>query len=653
MCGICGVIGGDPGRERDAVARMSTALAHRGPDDDGLEVIDGAVLANRRLGIIDPEAPAQPFSTEDGRLWITFNGEIYNHRRLRGGLEARGHRFRTHTDTEVLLHLFEEKGWGALNDLRGMFAFAIWDRHDRRLYAARDHFGQKPFHYAVRGNRFLFGSEIKALLAHPDVRPSPDMAAVDHYLTQRFVPPPLTMFEGIHRLPAGHRLEWVEGTLAVESWWRPDFTSEDRRSDAEWITELEARVDRAVARHLESDVPVGAMLSGGLDSSAVVSSMARARGPDFATFCVGTEVASLDERPFAREVADHVGTRHRERRVGDEVLGSIPTLVRSLDEPSDPIAACTWEAARLAGEEVKVVLGGDGGDEIFGGFDRYAAFPWAERYGAIPDWVRNRVVARAASRLPGALSYKSLGQKVRWLSDLEGRRGGALYARMTSVFRFGPAEKGWLYGGALRAAATGAAERCIQEAFDGAVVPGSGGADEDFHRMLLADLETRLPEHSLLLADRLSMAHGLELRSPLLDRDLWAYAASMPMHLKVRGRRTKVALREAFRPMLPAEVAERPKQGFMLPFGEWMQGSSLAAIRDRIEEGPLVREGWIASGGAGRLAGEHEARRADHHVRLWMLLTLDAWARIVLEDDGDEEAGTEPIGAGRTREGGR
>jgi asparagine synthase (glutamine-hydrolysing) len=631
MCGICGVVGGDPGRERDAVLRMSASLEHRGPDNHGLEVIDEAVFGNRRLAIIDPDATGQPLSNEDGRYWITFNGEIYNHRELRGGLEARGHRFRTRTDTEVLLHLFEEDGWEALAQLRGMFAFAIWDRRERRLHAARDHFGQKPFHYALSKGRFLFGSEIKAILAHPDVRAEPELEAVDHYLTQRFVPPPLTMFRGIHRLPAGHRLEWSGGEVTVERWWSPDFRASESRPDAEWIDGLESMVDRAVVRHMESDVPIGALLSGGLDSSAVVSAMARAAGPDFPTFCVGTEVASLDERGFAREVADHVGTQHLDRRVGDEVLGSIPTLVRCLDEPSDPIAACTWEAARLAGEHVKVVLGGDGGDEIFGGFDRYAAFPLAQRYSALPAWFRERVVAPAVNGLPGALSYKSVGQKARWLNDLGGRRGGALYARMTSVFRFGPEEKAWVYGPALREAVTGASEACIADAFENAP------ARDPLHRMLYADLVTRLPEHSLMLADRLSMAHGLELRSPLLDVDLANFTAPMPARLKVRGTATKVALRAAFRDRLPASILRRPKQGFMLPVSHWLQGSSLDRVRDTIEGGPLVIEGWIAPGAASRLVDEQAGREADHHVRLWMLLNLDAWCRIHLGLGGDTE----------------
>jgi asparagine synthase (glutamine-hydrolysing) len=386
-----------------------------------------------------------------------------------------------------------------------------------------------------------------------------------------------------------------------------------------------------VVRHLVSDVPVGALLSGGLDSSIVVAAMARAMGEPFRTFCVGGDLGLLDERAFAKEVADHFGTRHRERGVGDETLGAIPTLVRCLDEPSDPISACTWEAARLAGEDVKVVLGGDGGDEIFGGFDRYAAFPWAERYGALPGWLRNGVLGPMGQAVPGAMAYKSLGQRVRWLNDLGGHRGGPLYARMTSVFRFGPPEKVWAYGPALQEAATGAAEAYIAEAFDRAP------ARDDLHRMLYADIVTRLPEHSLLLSDRLSMAHGLELRSPLLDVDLAEFCARMPARLKVRGRNTKVALREAFRGRLPHSIIERQKQGFMLPVAYWLQGPSLARIRDTLESGPLVTEGWVATGTADRLTREHARGRADHHVRLWMLLNLDVWCRIYLNLQGDAD----------------
>jgi len=632
MCGICGVIGGEPERERDAVRRMSRALQHRGPDDSGLYIDPGAVLANRRLAIIDPDAEGQPLRSQDGRYWITFNGEIYNHRELRSELESKGHRFRTRTDTEVVVHLFEAEGARALQRLRGMFAFAIWDYRSRTLFAARDPFGQKPFHYAVLGERFLFASEIKSLLAHPDVSAEPELEAVDHYLAQRFVPPPMTMIRGIRKLAAGHQLEWREGTVRIEPYWTPGFLEQEKRSDEDWIGELEARVGAAVRRHLVSDVPVGALLSGGLDSSAVVAAMVDEKGPEFPTFCVGSEVAAFDERGFAREVAESFGTRHRDRQVGDETMGSIPLLVRCLDEPSDPIAACTFAAARLASEEVKVVLGGDGGDEVFGGFDRYAAFPWAERYGALPRWIRKGLVRPAARALPGAFAYKSLGQRVRWLDELGSRKGGRLYARMTSVFRFGPEEKSWLYGPVMNEATSGLdAESLIAEAFDGAP------ARDVLHRMLHADMITRLPEHSLLLADRLSMAHGLELRSPLLDLDLATFCARMPAHLKVRRGATKIGLRRAFRGRLPESILRRPKQGFMLPLAYWLQDEALQLVRQSLENGPLVSEGWVAPDALRRLAQEHSQGRADHHARLWMLLNLDCWCRIYLNLAGGTE----------------
>jgi asparagine synthase (glutamine-hydrolysing) len=629
MCGIAGIVGGDPARQRVALEAMSERMSHRGPDGDGIQVLDGALLATRRLAIIDPSAPSHPLRGSDASHWIAFNGEIYNHAVLREELVARGHRFETQTDTEVVVHAFEEYGEDFLHRLRGMFAFAIWDQRTQRLFAARDHFGQKPFHYSVQNGKFLFASEIKSLLAHPDVGREPELRAVDHYLAQRFVPPPLTMLRGIFKLPAGHKLVWSGGQLEVSSYWSPSFAETENRTDEEWIQELGERIDTAVERHLVSDVQVGALLSGGLDSSAVVAAAVRKLDPGLPTFCVGTEVSEFDERRFARDVAEHCGTRHRERRVGDETLGNIPALVRCLDEPSDPISACTWEAARLASEEVKVVLGGDGGDEIFAGFDRYAAFHLAERYGSLPDWFRDGLVGPIARSMPGARSYKSLGQRARWLSDLGSHRGGRLYARMTSVFRFGPPEKAWLYGPRLREESRDFdAEATIADAFEAAP------AKDRLHRMLHTDIVTRLPEHSLLLADRLSMAHGLELRSPLLDLDLAEFCARMPARLKIRGRSTKIALRKAVQDRLPRSILERPKQGFMLPMAYWLRQSSLQTIAETLDQGPLVSEGWIESGAGHRLAREHASGRADHHVRLWMMLNLDAWCRIYLKLPG-------------------
>jgi asparagine synthase (glutamine-hydrolysing) len=626
MCGICGVIGGDAGRERIRVERMARALAHRGPDADGFYADERAVLGHRRLSIIDLDTGDQPLSNEDGSLWIVFNGEIYNYRELRAELVGRGHRFRTRGDTEVILHLFEEEGAGCVRRLRGMFAFAIWDRRRGELFAARDPFGQKPFFFTICGGRFLFASEIKGLLAHPDVHAEPDPAAVDSYLAQRFVPPPLTMFRGIQKLAAGHTLHWrvdAEREVRTRRYWEPRFEESAPRTDGEWVEELHERVDDAVRAHLVSDVPVGALLSGGVDSSLVVALAAKRLGEPLRTFCVGSDDASFDERRHAAEVAAHCGTLHQEEVVDGDLLGELSRIVRCLDEPSDPISACAFAASRLAARHVKVVLGGDGGDEVFAGFDRYAAFGVATRYAALPAWLRERLVRPAVRRIPESFAYKSFSQRARWLDALGGLSGGRLYARMTSVFRFGPTERAKLYGPLLRREAAHLdAEAAIAAPFDAAPT------DVPLHRMLYADMHTRLPEHTLMLADRLSMAHGLELRAPLLDPELAAFTASMPPHLLIRGGVTKFAMREAARPLLPRAAVRRKKQGFQFPVAEWLGPGELERVRRALGGGPLVEHGWIAATAVDELAREHRARRTDHHVRIWMLLSLDAWHRI-------------------------
>ena len=632
MCGICGVIGGERGRERVAVKRMTAALAHRGPDDAGQYEDESAVLGNRRLAIIDvSEAGHQPLGSSDGRFWITFNGEIYNYRELRRELGEAAQRFRTHTDTEVLLAMYCRYGPACLERLRGMFAFAVWDREERTLFAARDPFGQKPFYYAVAQDRFIFASEIKAILAHGAVPVEADMGAVDDYLSLRFVPPPLTMFQAVRKLPAGHWLRWEDGALAIERYWEPGFTAADIRSEHDWVDGLRERIEAAVADHMVSDVPVGAFLSGGLDSSAVVAAMSRLGARDTPTFCVGSDVASLDERVPARAVARHYGTDHHEHRAAQDVLQRIPWLVRCLDEPSDPIAACVDAAAELAARKVKVVLGGDGGDEVFAGFDRYAAFDRVARSSRLPMWLRRDVVTPLLRRIPESTRYKSLSQKTSWLASVLTEEGGRQYARMTTHFRFQTEDKMRLYGTALRKSlATQDALDVIARPFDAAPVSAS------LDRMIYADLLTRFPEHTLMLSDRLGMAYGLEIRSPLLDTRLARFCFSMPAALRIRGRTTKYALRQAMSDWLPPSVLRRPKQGFMLPVARWLSGSGMQRVSATLTGSRLVEEEWIRRDAVERLLREHAGGRADHHVRIWMLLSLDAWHRMYLDGDGLE-----------------
>jgi asparagine synthase (glutamine-hydrolysing) len=623
MCGIAGFTW----KNEVLIGRMTGALAHRGPDGSGVYTDEYVSLGHRRLSIIDlSENGRQPMTNEDGSIWITFNGEIYNYRKLRAGLLKGGHRFSSQTDTEVVLHLYEEQGARCLDNLRGMFAFAIWDTVRKTIFAARDRFGQKPLYYASLGKRFIFASEIKALLACPEISVEPDPVATDYYLAQRFIPPPLTMIRGIRKLPAGHWLQWRAGNLRVEPYWQPTFSASPPRKDSDWIAELGERVDEAVRAHLVSDVPVGALLSGGIDSSIIVASMARQLDSPVQTFCIGSDGGGFDERRFAQQVAGRFQTQHREQLVSGEPLSSIPELVGCLDEPSDPIAACMFEASRLASKHVKVALSGDGGDEIFAGFDRYAGFDWVERYGSLPRWVREDLIRPIVKRIPESFAYKSLTQRLHWLDTLGGETGGRLYARMTSVFRFGANEKHWIYGPRLRnQLQTADAEASIAEPFKAAATT------DNLHRMLYADMLTRLPEHTLLLADRLSMAHGLEMRAPLLDHELAEFCMTMPAHLKIRRGVTKYAMRQAALKLLPNEIVHRRKQGFMFPVAYWMNSKALKAIRTSLLDGPLVTEGWVEPSGVERLISEHQQHRADHHVRIWMLLNLDTWFRIYVE----------------------
>lgn len=611
---------------------MAAALAHRGPDDEGFHAAAEAVLGNRRLEVIDLEGGRQPMANEDGSLWISFNGEIYNYRELRRDLKRAGHRFRTRSDTEVLLHLYEELGERCLTRLRGMFAFAIWNSRDRCLFAARDRFGQKPLFYAVADNRFLFASEIKGLLA-AGVPAEPEYAAVDYYLTFRFVPPPLTMFRAIRKLAAGHYLVWKQGELRVEPWWELAFRADTSRSEDDWLAELEARLGDAVESHLVSDVPVGALLSGGLDSSLVVALAAKATDRTLPTFTIGSEIATYDERPHAAQVAAHCVTDHRERVATSDLVARIPTLVRCMDEPSDPISACFFESARFASEHVKVALGGDGGDELFAGFDRYAAWRWLDWYGRLPAWVRVRVIRPAVRHLRDDFSYKGYRQRARWLVEVGAEQKADRYARMNSFARFGPEPRSQLYGPALREALNGhMAEQAISVPFE------EGRALDTLHQMLRTDILTKLPEHTLMLSDRLGMANGLELRSPLLDHELAELTAAMPAAMKLRNGGTKWALRMVARDLLPDRIISRPKQGFMLPVAHWLNGESSAAQLCRsLTEGRLAQEGWIRPAAVQQMFAEHWQRRADHHVRIWMLLNLQAWQNLYFGGDAPPE----------------
>ncbi|MDX1579403.1 MAG: asparagine synthase (glutamine-hydrolyzing), partial [Gemmatimonadota bacterium] len=630
------------GANAERVARMSARLAHRGPDDSGLELMGPVALAARRLSIIDLDTGHQPIRRRGGRSCVTFNGEIYNYRELRRGLLERGHELSTHSDTEVVLALYEESGPRMVRELRGMFAFAIWDGPRRTLFLARDRFGQKPLFHAWSGERFVFASEIKSILAGLDRVPPMDLGSLDDYLTLRFIPSPHTMFEGIRKLPPGHTLTISAEDVAARRrpdpvrYWNLSYIPKHDIGEADAVEETRRLMSDAVRSHLVADVEVGAFLSGGMDSSLVVAMMGEAEGPEVPTFAIGVEDRDFNELGYARDVAEHCGTDHHEEVVWPDLVRLLPRMIYHMEEPSDPIAACMYHAAALASRHLKVVLTGDGGDEVFAGFDRYVGFPWVRYYAALPRALRQAVLGPAIRTLPDRAGYKTVAQKARWVHDLSFHEGGRRYAEATAFFRFGAREKADLYGPeALARLGERDPTEVIVEAFDSAV------ADADLDRMLQADILTRLPEHSLMLIDRMTMMHGLEARAPFLDHELAEFVARVPTSIKVRRGRLKHLLRETARPYLPESILQRPKQGFMFPIGRWMKEPLAPVLEGFAARSRLVAEGVLNGGAIQRLMTEHFADRADHHVRLWMLLNAEIWYR--MHDAGWPEGGLDDL----------
>ncbi|MGH2538592.1 MAG: asparagine synthase (glutamine-hydrolyzing) [Candidatus Promineifilaceae bacterium] len=626
MCGICGKMG-PAGVQPDEIRAMLDTIAHRGPDDEGVFISGMVGLGSRRLSIIDLEGGQQPIGNEDGSLWLVFNGEIYNFPELRRQLLARGHRFHTETDSEVILHLYEEQGEACVAQLRGMFAFALWDAAAQKLFLARDRLGQKPLFYSHLGQEFLFASEVKAILTADGGRRQLNEQALSDYLSLRFIPAPATMFGHINKVPPGHTLVYQGNRVRVQPYWELSFCQKHALAEDELLEGLIERLQDAVRSHLLSDVPLGAFLSGGLDSSMVVALMAQIMPERFKSFAIGVEEQDFDELPYARQVAEHVGSKHIEQVVRLDLVRLMPRVIWHLDEPSDPIAACMYHAARLAAQHVKVVLGGDGGDELFAGFDRYLGQRYLRYYARVPAAVRLKLIAPLLSQLPESFAYKSLSQRLRWLQELSQLPdGGRRFAEATLFFRFDHAGKRRLLGADLW--------RRVEHRRSAAVIADlyeNGHAATPLDRMLYADYLTRLPEHSLMLTDRMTMAHGLEARSPMLDHPLVEYMASFPDDLKINGRRLKYALRRVAQEYLPKAIVRRSKQGFMFPIAYWFREQLYPFVARFLQDSRLAREGLLQSAEMVRLLEEHRAGRRDNHVRLWMLLNLEVWYRLYLE----------------------
>jgi asparagine synthase (glutamine-hydrolysing) len=625
MCGIAGIL--SPSR-RGAIRAMTRALVHRGPDDEGYYEDASIALGQRRLSIIDLAGGRQPIANEAGTIQLVCNGEIYNSPELRATLVARGHAFKTATDVEVILHLYEDHGEACVEHLRGMFAFALWDSRARKLLLARDHVGQKPLYYHHDGGEFYFASEIKSILAAKLVRPEVDIDALWHYVSLRFIPDQYSLFKGIRKLPAAHLLVVEDGKLRLRQYWRPLYTEKRRAKEAVLEEELDALLRETVKLHTLADVRVGAFLSGGIDSSTIAAMMARESAEPVPSFSIGVAEQDFNELPYARMVAARYGMEAHEEVVSADLAHLIPRMIYHLDEPSDPFAAGVYLVSRLASRHVKVVLGGDGGDENFAGYDRFAGQRLAEVYAHLPAAFRRGFMRALIKRIPESFGYKSLAQKAAWLNEMSFFGAGERYAESMSFLRFSDEGKHKLF--------TEQARRGLEDTDSlGKILRyfDSDQADDLVDRMLYTDMMTRMPDHLLTIVDRMSMAHSLETRPPLVDYRVVEYAASLPADQKLKGRHLKYLLKKVAARYLPRELIDRRKQGFGFPLGLWMRNELSGFLRGMIAESRFAEMGLFDQAYMRQLAEEHIAGRADHNFRLWILVNLEFWYRLYFEGE--------------------
>src|SRR6516165_6550757 len=609
MCGNAGFAGiGLPAEEATARLRaMCDAIQHRGPDSDGYFVSEGVAMGMRRLSIIDVAGGSQPICNEDGTVTVVFNGEIYNHHQLRRELMAAGHRFATRSDTEVLVHLYESHGPHMVLRLHGMFAFSIWDSRQKRLFLARDRTGMKPLSYALRGEGIVYCSELRALFAfdRSALRIAP--GAVMEYLAFGYVPEPNSIFEGVRKLPAGHFLLWSPGRdVQVSRYWSPPLPDPALRDERQLVEELRRKLEAAVVSHLESEVPLGAFLSGGTDSSTVVALMSRHAAGRVKTFSIGFAEEDYDESQAARAVANQLGTEHTELMVRPDVEQIFESIAAMFDEPfADPSAIPTFLVAQLARDSVTVALSGDGGDELFGGYSRYGD---TLRRGGGKGGAGSRLLGALGLMLPHAFPGRNR------LIDL-GRSRLGRYA--SSVVHPARVDEG---GVAL--AWHPAGRRTIDEQLKRFV---STEEAEDFAALMMRlDLQTYLPGDILTKVDRTSMAVSLEARVPLLDFDLVDFALRIPGDLRVTATESKRLFRRAIRGIVPDFVLSGPKRGFAVPLAQWFRGS----LRHRIEalrSPPAAIEQYLNVQAVKRLVTEHSIGRRDHSVLLWRLIVLNYW----------------------------
>ncbi len=621
MCGITGFVNSNSkAANRSLLERMNECIRHRGPDDDGFYCRENVALAMRRLSIIDIAHGKQPIHNADKTKWIVYNGETYNYRELRADLERRGHEFYTNSDTEVIVHLYDEYGADCVSHLRGMFAFAIWDERDKSLFLARDRVGKKPILYSHQPNGdLIFGSEFTALLKHPNVSREIEPAAIDDYLSYSCIPAPQTAFKEIRKLEPAHWLRWKDGAIETRRYWQPDFSGKIKITEQEAVEETTRILREATRLRMIAEVPLGAFLSGGVDSSLVVALMAQESSNRVKTFSIGFEEEDYSELKYARRVAEAVGAEYNEFIVKPDALEVLPTLVEHYGEPyADSSAIPTYYVSKETRRFVTVALNGDGGDESFAGYERYAAMQIAEKYNRLPAVLRKSLIEKTVNLIPSSEIKKSrLRDAKRFL------RSASLpkverYFELVSAFDAGAKKE--LYTREFEnEIAENDSARFLENWF--AKANGAGILDAT----LLADQMTYLPNDLLVKVDIASMANSLEARSPLLDHKVVEFAASLPENLKMRRFETKSLLKKVAARLVPRDVVYRRKMGFGVPIGKWFRGEMKDFVRAVLLSEKSLRRGIIKPEMLEKYVGEHTSGERDHAAKLWTLLMLELW----------------------------
>jgi asparagine synthase (glutamine-hydrolysing) len=635
VCGIYGIFQLD-GSPADAtlMPAMGRLTEHRGPDDEGLHADGPCSIGMRRLSIIDLAGGHQPLSNDDGSLWLVCNGEIYNFRELRQQLERLGHRFKTSSDSEVILHGYAQYGDEVVHRLNGMFAFALWDARRQRLIIARDRLGIKPVYLYRDARRLAFASEAKALLALPGVSAEIDPVALHSYLNLGYVAAPLSMFRGIGKLPPASLLVVERERVAERRYWRVPATIDRRPSEAEWVERVRTRLDESVRMQMVSDVPIGAFLSGGIDSSTVVGFMAAHSDQPIRTYAIGFAGTAADEfyneLPYARRIADAFATQHHEIVVRPDVVTLLPRLLWHMDEPiADTAFITTFLVSQFARRDVTVILSGVGGDELFGGYRRYLGNHYQAAFERLPAWAR-RMASAVGERLPSDRHSPllNLSRLAKGFLASAGLPFEERYRSYVQVFPVQEAERLLRINGSAR-------PDFIATAFEHA------GGDDALNRMLVVDAETQLPDDLLALTDKMSMATSLECRVPLLDHELVELAASMPEEIKIRGGRLKHVLKKAVADMLPRDILERKKRGFGTPMGAWLKRDLAPLTRGLLSESVIRARELFHPQAVQELIALHEANRVDGTDRLLALMNLEIWSRLYLDRRAPDDITTE------------